>query len=43
MYITRTNWNKRLLIVLYRKGLKIKVQNTIILMEDADNIKELID
>ena len=43
MYITRTNWNKKALIALYKKGLKTKVQNIIILIEDIDTIKELID
>ena len=30
-------------MVLYQKGLKIKVQSTIILIEDTNNLKELIN
>ena len=43
MYATRTNWNEKVLMVLYKKGLKTRVQNVMILMEDTDTIKELID
>ena len=43
MYVIRTNWNERLFMALYQKGLKIKVQSVIILIEDTDNIKELIN
>ena len=43
IYIIRTNWNKRSLIALYQKGLKIKVQNIIILIKNTNNLKELIN
>ncbi len=41
--VTQTDWNKKALIALYRKGLKLKVQNVIIFIEDTDTIKVLID
>ena len=43
IYAIRTNQNKRSLIPLYWKGLKIKVQSAIILIKHTNNIKELIN
>ena len=43
MYAIRTNWNQKALMALYQKGLKAEVQDIIILIEDANNIKELIN
>ena len=43
MYITRTDWNKKALMALYQKGLKAKVQDILIFIENADSIKELIN
>jgi len=43
MYAIKTDWNEKVFIVLYRKGLKTRVQNIMIFIEDIDIIKELID
>ena len=39
---TRTNQNKKALIVKYCYGLKLKVQDALILIKDADSIIDLI-
>ena len=36
-------WNKKALIAQYRKRLKLKVLDILVLMKDSKNIKELID
>ena len=41
-YATQTEWNNKALMVQYRQGLKLGVQNIIILIEDLKDIKELI-
>ena len=41
-YATQTKWNNKMLMVWYRQGLKAEVQNTMILMEDPNNMRELI-
>ena len=41
-YATQTEWNNKALIVQYRQRLKAEIQNTIILMEDPKDIRELI-
>ena len=41
-YAIQTEQNNKVLIVQYRQGLKAKVQNMIILIEDPNNIRELI-
>ena len=41
-YATQTEWNNKVLIIWYRQGLKAKVQNMMILMEDSKDIRELI-
>jgi hypothetical protein len=43
MWATRTNWNKEALMAKYRRGLKSKVQDALILMEDADSMTDLIE
>ena len=40
---TRTSWNKEVLIAKYYKGLKLKVQDALILIKDAKDIKSLIN
>ena len=42
-YATQTEWNNKVLIIWYRQGLKAKVQNMMILMEDSKDIRELIE
>jgi len=37
------DWNKKVLIAQYKKGLKSKVLNVLVLVEDLNNIKDLID
>ena len=37
------NQNNKALIARYRKGLKAKVQDTLILKDDLDNLRELIN
>ena len=37
------NWSKKSLILQYKKGLKSKVLNILVLVEDPKNIRELID
>ena len=39
----QVEWNNKALMAQYKQGLKAKVQDTIILMEDADTLRELID
>ena len=41
-YTIQTKWNNKALMAQYRQGLKAKVQNIIILMEDFNDIRELI-
>ena len=41
-YAIQTEWNNKALMVQYRQGLKAKIQNIIILIEDSKDIKELI-
>ena len=43
MWATRTSWNKEALMAKYRRGLKSKVQDALILMEDAEDMRTLID
>ena len=43
MWATRTSWNKEALMAKYRRGLKPKVQDALILMEDAEDMRTLID
>jgi hypothetical protein len=40
---TQVEWNDEALMAQYKRGLKAKVQDAIILMEDAENLRELID
>jgi hypothetical protein len=40
---TQVEWNDKALMAQYKQGLKAKVQDAIILMEDADTLRELID
>jgi len=40
---TQVEWNDRALMAQYKDGLKAKVQDAIILMEDADTLRDLID
>ena len=42
MWATRTNWNKKALIAKYRRGLKLKVQNVLILIKNANSITDFI-
>ena len=42
MWATHTNWNKEALIIKYHQRLKLKVQNALILMENANSITDLI-
>jgi Retrotransposon gag protein len=42
MWATRTSWNKEVLMAKYRRGLKSKVQDALILMEDAEDMTSLI-
>ena len=37
------DWNKKALIAQYKKGLKAKVLDILILVEDLEDIKDLID
>ena len=37
------DWNKKGLMAQYKKGLKLKVLNALVLMEDPKNIQELIN
>ena len=37
------DWNKKGLMAQYKKGLKSKVLDTLILVKDPKNIQELID
>jgi len=37
------DWNEKALIAQYRKGLKTKVLNALVLVEDLKNIRDLID
>jgi len=37
------DWNKKALIAQYRKGLKAKVLDTLVLVEDPEDIKDLIN
>jgi len=37
------DWNKKALMAQYRKGLKAKVLDILVLMEDPENIKDLIN
>jgi len=37
------DWNKKALMAQYRKGLKTKVLNALILVEDPKDMKDLID
>ena len=37
------NWNEKALMAQYRKGLKAKVLNALVLVEDPEDIKDLID
>jgi len=39
----QVKWNDRALIAQYKQGLKAKVQDIIILIEDIDTLRELID
>jgi hypothetical protein len=39
----QVEWNDKALMAQYKQGLKAKVQDAIILMEDADTLRELID
>ena len=41
-YAIQTEWNNKALIVQYKQGLKVKVQNVIILIKDPKDIRELI-
>ena len=43
MQATRTNWNKKALIVKYRQGLKLKVQDILILIKNTNSITDLIE
>jgi hypothetical protein len=43
MWATRTSWNQEALMAKYRRGLKSKVQDALILMEDAEDMRSLID
>ena len=43
MWATRTSWNKEALMVKYHQGLKPKVQDMLILMENVKDIKTLIN
>ena len=36
-------WNNKALMARYQKGLKAKVQNALILKDDLDNLRELIN
>ena len=36
-------WNKKALMTQYKKRLKSKVLNVLVLVEDLDDIKDLID
>jgi len=37
------DWNEKALMAQYRKGLKAKVLNALVLVEDPEDIKDLID
>jgi len=37
------NWSEKGLISQYKKGLKLKVLDALVLVEDSKNIRELID
>ena len=37
------DWNKKALMAQYKKRLKLKVLNVLVLVEDSDNIKDLIN
>ena len=37
------NWNEKALITQYRKGIKAKVLNALVLVEDSENMRDLID
>jgi len=37
------DWNKKALITQYKKGLKAKVLNALVLVKNLNNIKDLID
>jgi Retrotransposon gag protein len=39
----QVEWNQEALMAQYRRGLKVKVRHTIIPIEDATTIRELID
>ena len=40
---TIVKWNNKALIARYRKGLKAKVQDALILKDNLDNLRELIN
>ena len=37
------DWNEKTLMAQYKKGLKSKVLDALVMMEDSENIKDLID
>ena len=37
------DWNEKALMAQYRKGLKAKVLDVLVLVEDPENIRDLID
>ena len=43
IFATQVKWNNKALMAQYKQGLKAKVQDVIILIEDAETLRELID
>ena len=43
IYATQTSWNNKAIMLKYKKGLKLKVQNVFILIKDAKMMQELIN
>ena len=41
--LVQVDWSKKGLILQYKKGLKLKVLDVLVLMEDPENMKELIN
>ena len=37
------DWNEKALMAQYKKGLKLKVLDALVLVEDPDNIRDLIN
>ena len=43
MLVIQVKWNNKALMVQYKQGLKAKVQDAIILIEDVEILRELIN